>query len=290
MSKRNKEGDELINGAVRRLLQSLGEPGAHSASSGVEEGMIVVLAPRNGVTVVRASVPARAVSYAIAQDFVRWEGAEATRRLQLTDEGRAYMRRKSAASVDEGFRAQHSPIASRAPEKGEAPVFYNDGESPLAWLARRKDRDGAPFLAAPLVQAGERFRRDVTQAQILQRVTANWEASIASSRRGADSGVHVSEISIDARRRLSRAFDAVGPDLAGLLTDVCGYLKGMELIESERGWPRRSGKVVLKIALERLARHYGLSGEARGPRGSVAVRHWGAEDYRPSLEPSEVER
>ncbi|MGZ9093106.1 MAG: DUF6456 domain-containing protein [Rhodoplanes sp.] len=26
------------------------------------------------------------------------------------------------------------------------------------------------------VEAGERFRRDIEQAQLLQRVTANWEA------------------------------------------------------------------------------------------------------------------
>ncbi|WP_363349743.1 DUF6456 domain-containing protein [Methylocystis echinoides] len=154
---------------------------------------------------------------------------------------------------------------------------------PSRLLARRKGADGRPFLDPAQIEAGERFRRDIEQAQILQRVTANWESSGAGARRGADAGVVVTEIALDARKRLARAYDAVGPDLAGLLTDMCGYLKGLETVESERGWPARSGKVVLKIALARLARHYGIGAAATGPARAKSLVHWGAEDYRPSL-------
>ena len=214
----------------------------------------------------------------------RWEQDGGERRLALTDAGRAHLRRLSAPDVDqaEPFRAQHASYALRQLEKAARPTLVNEAESPLAWLARRKDRDGRTFLDAAQLEAGERFRRDIEQAQLLQRVTANWEASINAARRGADAGA-VSEVAIDARRRLARAFDAVGPELAGLLTDVCGYLKGMEIVESERGWPPRSAKVVLKIALDRLARHYGLAVEARGRDRAEALLHWGAEDYRPRV-------
>ncbi|MBI1867680.1 MAG: hypothetical protein HYS06_05225 [Methylocystis sp.] len=282
MTKRVRQTNETTVRTTRRLLQALNEPGARGVRSAVQDQMIAVLAPRNGVTVVRANAPVAAAEHALTQGLVRWEGENGASRLELTEAGRAHVRRLAADSASDGFRAQHSPIEPRCLDKGAAPVLCNEGESPLAWLARRKDRDGRPFLAPSQIEAGERLRRDVTQAHMLQRVTANWEAPIASSRRAGEVGVHVSQIAIDARRRLARAFDVVGPDFAGLLTDVCGYLKGLEIVEAERGWPPRSAKVVLRIALARLALHYGLASEAHGP-ARAPMLHWGAQDYRPDI-------
>ncbi|PPD45550.1 MAG: ATPase [Methylocystis sp.] len=268
---------------LRRLLEALSEPGARAAPSGLDDEMIAVQAPSKGVTVVRARLPAAVAEAALSEGLAEWERDGSARRLRLTEAGRAFLRRATSGPEMDPFRAQHGDFKKRPAEKGGRPTLVNEAESPLAWLARRKGVDGKPFLTPAQVEAGERFRRDVEQAQILQRVTANWEASIASSRRGSDAGVAVTEIAIDARKRLARAYEAVGPDLAGLLTDVCGYLKGLEIVESERGWPARSGKVVLKIALDRLARHYGVASEATGPARAKGVLHWGAEDYRPRI-------
>ena len=64
MRKRSKESEIIVSRAAWRLLQSLSEPGARGAHSDIENGMIVVVAPRAGVTVVRASVSGRAAEYA----------------------------------------------------------------------------------------------------------------------------------------------------------------------------------------------------------------------------------
>jgi len=36
----------------------------------------------------------------------------------------------------------------------------------------------------------------------------------------------------------------------------CCYLQGLEIVEKRMGWSARSGKIVLRIALQRLRRHY----------------------------------
>ncbi len=181
---------EDIGRAMRRLLQALAEPGARGAHSGLEASTLVVLAASKGVTVVRARLPADIGDAALAEGLVRWENDGAARRLALTDAGRAYLRRSSAPEIEQAdpFRAQHASYALRQLDRGARPALVNEAESPLAWLARRKDREGRSFLDAAQLEAGERFRRDIEQAQLLQRVTANWEASINAARRGADAG------------------------------------------------------------------------------------------------------
>ena len=70
----------------------------------------------------------------------------------------------------------------------------------------------------------------------------------------------------------------------GRAVEICSELKGLEDAEKENGWPQRAGKVVLQIALTRPAKHYGLiSGETQKP-ARRGLRHWGSEDYRPTLD------
>lgn len=86
-----------------------------------------------------------------------------------------------------------------------------------------------------------------------------------------------------SKSRLAAALDAAGSEFAGLLLDVCCFLKKLEVIEHERRWPRRAAKVVLSLTLDRLARHYGIAVEARGPaRGRT--RAWRAPDARPTID------
>ncbi len=82
---------------------------------------------------------------------------------------------------------------------------------------------------------------------------------------------------------MRRALAAVGPELSGVLVDVCCELQGLEGVERKHGWPARSGKLVLRLALSGLARHYGLSGTAQGPE-TATTRHWGEDGYRPRMD------
>jgi hypothetical protein len=176
-------------------------------------------------------------------------------------------------------------------EQGGAPEI-DIGESPIGWLYRRRDKDGQPLISRAEFEAGERLRADFCYGQMMPRVTSSWAAPTGSpsGRRGAPgSGSDLQDNVIAAGERVRRALAAVGPELSGVLIDVCCHLKGLEVKERQAGWPQRSGKIVLRIALKSLARHYGLirdieADHARGAR----VRHWGAEGYRPNIDNGEA--
>ncbi len=181
----------------------------------------------------------------------------------------------------DAYRGRHLALAQRqiATELGRASVTVDEAESPLAWLARRRGRDGRALIAPHQLQAGERLRADFTRAHLMPRTTSNWSSPIASGRRGGggERAATFTETMVAARQRVHQALDTVGPELAGLLLDVCCFLKRLEEVERERAWPARSAKVVLQLALDRLARHYGYDGEARG-RGRRSIRTWLADD------------
>ncbi|NDW04394.1 DUF6456 domain-containing protein [Jiella pacifica] len=149
---------------------------------------------------------------------------------------------------------------------------FNEEETPLTRLATRRGRDGEPFLTATEAMAGERIRADFTRGQMTPSLTQRWDAMPRAPRRGG--GAELGDTAIDARKRVSTACEAVGPELSGLVLDVCCFLKGLETVERERQWPARSAKLLLKTALAMLARHYGFDCDRQGREGRI--RRWRA--------------
>jgi hypothetical protein len=175
------------------------------------------------------------------------------------------------------FREQHLDVSVRElmTPTGFARVKVNDSESPLAWLASRKGRDGRTLIGQHQFVAGERLRSDFTRGHMSPRITSSWSGT--GRTQGYAGAGEMTDVMVASRQRVRLALEACGPEFAGLLMDVCCFLRGLEDIERERGWPSRSAKVVLQLALDRLARHYGYCGSTRGS-ADARVRTWLADD------------
>lgn len=208
---------------------------------------------------------AQAAEFA-ARDWVRCTSrTAASAKYAITPAGRAVLRRNGAGETADAFGDQHRVMGDRATagEDGAVETIrVNLAESPITWLARRKGPDGQPMLAAIEVEAAERLRDDFERAQMGPRVTQDWRAFLAPAD-GRQTGRTPCDGPTDARNRVTRALSDLGPGLADVALRVCCFLEGLEAVETRMGWSARSGKVVLKIALQRLAEHYGLSPDPR---------------------------
>jgi hypothetical protein len=137
-------------------------------------------------------------------------------------------------------------------------VDYDCAESPLAWLRTRKDRGGRPLISEEQYCAGLRLHADFMAAHLSQRITRNWDSPVSNAAIPYSGALNQSERSLAAKQRYYAALDAVGPELSRILVEVCCFACGIEAVERLLGWPRRSGKVVLELALTSLARAYGI--------------------------------
>jgi len=203
-------------------------------------------------------------------DNVRWVLSRAARQL--------LRRQKSAGDGAPVASSRPLPVPAHLPAMPTAP-HVDPGESPLDWLRRHKDKSGRPLISATQLEAGERFRSDLWRAEMTPRVTIDWSriggGGIGSSQRRPGGSADTNDGTVAAAQRIRRALGAVGPVSAGLLIDVCGHLIGVEEIERRRGWPVRSGKIALQIALSELARHYRLPGtETSEAEIATRLRVW----------------
>ena len=267
---------------AERLLARLLEPDLSFAPDLMAKTERFILSKRQrGVSVSCGTYSKACLNWLVSQGCLEWQ-ANTPSVFHVTDAGQARLRRVNAASAayeTEGFREQHLEIVLKQDEKSQSVQIVNESESPLAWLARRKGRDGQALISAVQFQAGERLRTDMTLAAMVPRTTVNWQSLGSAS--GGPALTH-SELVTAARQRVQNALAVVGAEMNGVLMDLCGFLKGLEQIERERNWPPRSGKVVIGLALDRLASHYGLAASVQGPDQS-RMRQWGAADYRPVI-------
>lgn len=152
--------------------------------------------------------------------------------------------------VERGFEDGY--VARGGGRAGRRSVTVNIAESPLAWLHARG------HVSDRQLDAGERLRADYEMAALGPRVTMRWDAGTTQRRRGGDAPLDPTLAQIAAKRRFDAALGEVGPGLSDILWRVVCACEGLSAAEKGLGWPARAGKLVLGIALDRLAGHYRL--------------------------------
>lgn len=132
-------------------------------------------------------------------------------------------------------------------------VTVNLAESPLSWLRARGHVDARQF------EAGERLRADYETAALGPRVTMRWDAGARGGGWcGHPGALDPTLAQIAAKRRFDAAIAVAGPGLADVLWRVVCAGEGLSAAEKGLGWPSRAAKLVLGLALDRVADHYGL--------------------------------
>lgn len=277
----------LLNDQARQALRTLARRDSFAVPLSAKDGCVPIYRRPKGDKITD-TFPQSIWTKLVALSLV--EPSSNSREWGLTEIGRA----TAKASIPNTTQSRSSKRSSNERTVGKVQARVptpptpqvNDEESPLSWLARRKGRDGKPMVSASQFAAGERLRRDFSQANLNPKVTMDWSMALSASssrRHGAGPGrIMMSDAVASARTRVNDALSAVGPELSSILIDVCCHLKGLEISEQQAGWPKRSGKVILLLALTSLARHYGMN-EGEDGSQSCKVRHWGQVGYRPEL-------
>lgn len=257
----------LLHAEARRVLRRLCEAGAVLAVAKEMEKAVVVRDSESGAGM-RTAIVDRDVAGALAlNDWIAGSGSGKVRRYMITSSGRAALNRLLAeqetaarAGMDNGLAEAPGTFAGKpvlnaaTTEAQSRRSRYGAAESPLLALARRRDRDGQPFLSDDLVRAGERLREDFELAQIGPSVAQDWSMFLTAGVKGGHGDSDFG--TTDVRARLQNALTELGPGLGEVALRCCCMLEGLETAEKRMGWSARSGKIVLRIALQRLKRHY----------------------------------
>ena len=145
-------------------------------------------------------------------------------------------------------------LTEEGPRKGSGAkgkrrtVTMNLAESPLTWLHARGHIDDRLF------DAGERLRADFERAQLAPSITMRWEP--VRIRSTGEQDLTASERQLAAKQRFDAAMLEAGKGLKDVLWRVVCAGEGLPEAEKALQWPARSGKLVLKLALDRVADFY----------------------------------
>ncbi|WP_439522640.1 DUF6456 domain-containing protein [Marivita sp.] len=215
-----------------------------------------------GETVVLGAVDVDLAAALVIRNWIAPDGGTTIKRYRVTEEGRSSLpglvaeRDARAARASDDFGGMYGETGpdrrSRDRSLSNGPGF----ESPLSALARRRGPDGQPFLSPDFVAAGDRLHEDFAIAGFKSSDLLGWDRPEALQRHYT-----AARAIRDTRRSeaFTRTLDAIrdlGPGLSEVVLRCCCLREGLEVTEKRLGWSARSGKVVLRIALQRLTLFY----------------------------------
>ncbi len=271
-----RETTGMLPREMLRILRRLCETGAFMAISKGLERAVVMRQNGKEMPTRTAVVDGEMAGEMVLKDWLRCTKPGRIACYEVTSAGRNALKRALAkqaqmetpaggfAEAPNVFSAQHKEWGTRdisdGPGAKKRAVRVNLRESPLATLGRKKGKDGKPFLSPELIAAGERFREDFELAQIGPRVAQNWDSFLTPRNKGSI-GTGREGGYTAAQTRFGNALQALGSGLGDIAMRCCCFLEGLETAEKRLGWSARSGKVVLRIALQRLWSHYEETGD-----------------------------
>ena len=263
------QSDPQVKAALAKLKSSRGE-GAEPASScppdqSLNKNVINLLEPKNAVLVMSENVEMAGiflissesepqklglVSRAHAQSMI----ASGALHCVSADRLSRYVLASNLQPQNECAEAPQAFQTRPNPAIETEPVFKGSPETPLMTLARRRNKDGTYFLTRALVAAGNRFHDDFEIAQTVRPDGFSHEDWLrCASGAALSGGSEKQQLLIE---RVAATLRDLGPELSDISLRCCCFLDGLELSEQSLGWSARSGKVVLRIALQRLKRYY----------------------------------
>lgn len=196
----------------------------------------------------------------------------ANSKCKATPLARNWVKRKMLG--DQGFADQHREIFVQSDGTRK-----NLAKGPLGTLSVGK-KGAPPFMQRHHVEAAKKIEKLVELAQMRQRTTMSYDPTRVGATSGSDfAGPELGERAIDARNTLNVCLGKLPADCAGVVLDVCGLQKGLQLVEQERKWPRRSAKMILRVGLDQVAAHFGLTATVSGSQ-SNKPQQWMQHGFR----------
>jgi len=184
-----------------------------------------------------------------------------------SDSAKHWLKRQLAEGAV--FSDQHQQII-----KTKAGLALNMLEGPVLALSKAK-KGQSSFLAHHHILAATKVQALVLRSQMMPRTTMSYDPTrVGGKNCGSAIVSDLSVSAIDARKALSDMLGFLPKDCAGVVMDVCGFQKGLQLIETERRWPRRSAKLILRIGLEQLSKKMGYETVATGENSKRKISSW----------------